>query len=326
MDVFHQAQAHLLEMSIVDQVLDDVVERYACEVDDKATADFAASERRVYYQIWKPTKQHVFPTTVPHLPLGHQEAKDQWTTLTSSGSTFYQQYLRKVAIETNHVESTFLVTGESMRDVIQRGIADAEISTCRESALHDTSTIRNILHDTIAAYELLLPLADDPASLDKSALCRIHAALMKTCRFVDTYTPLGMTRSATRKTVFVAGTYNIQCCPFNQVDAELDRICNLAKQWSRTWRNPFATASWLHLVLVRCHPFEDGNGRLTRLIASIPLIRHGYPPLCIPLAERMEYYDAINKAYTGDHRALAEFLLQGMRESMASVQSLGVSS
>ncbi|KAF8175107.1 hypothetical protein BJ912DRAFT_1075454 [Pholiota molesta] len=42
--------------------------------------------------------------------------------------------------------------------------------------------------------------------------------------------------------------------------------------------------------------------------------------------ERMEYYDVINKAYTGDHSALAEFLLQGMRESMASVQSLGVSS
>jgi hypothetical protein len=81
----------------------------------------------------------------------------------------------------------------------------------------------------LQAYELLLPLADNPASLDKTALCRIHAALMKTCRFVDTYTPLGMTRSATRKTVFVAGTYNIQCCPFNQVDAELDRICNLAK-------------------------------------------------------------------------------------------------
>lgn len=76
--------------------------------------------------------------------------------------------------------------------------------------------------------------------------------------------------------------------------------------------NLFAFASWLHLVLARCHPFDvricsrflpkmylsfiqDGNGRTTRLIASIPLVLHGYPPISIPLSARESYIDAINQ-------------------------------
>ncbi|KIM47313.1 hypothetical protein M413DRAFT_64116 [Hebeloma cylindrosporum] len=146
---------------------------------------------------------------------------------------------------------------------------------------------------------------------------------MKTCQYTDLhYIPAGKTREETRKTVIVAGTYKIECCPFPRVDEELEYICKMAKQWIKSWRNPFATASWIHLVLVRCHPFEDGNGRIVRLLASIPLINHGYPPISVGLAQRADYYAAINKAYEGDHNALIECMLQGMKETIASVQSL----
>ena len=63
-----------------------------------------------YYQSWKPTKQHSFPTNFPQLPLKAQEVKDQWQASASEGSAFLNAYLIKLAIETNHVESTFLLT------------------------------------------------------------------------------------------------------------------------------------------------------------------------------------------------------------------------
>lgn len=63
-----------------------------------------------YHQKWKPTKQHPFPTNCPQLPLGAQEVKDRWQELASEGSAFFSAYLKKLAIETNHVESTFLLT------------------------------------------------------------------------------------------------------------------------------------------------------------------------------------------------------------------------
>ena len=44
-----------------------------------------------------------------------------------------------------------------------------------------------------------------------------------------------------------------------------------------------------HLGFVRVHPFFDGNGRVARLVANLPVLRAGYPPLTIPGERRGEY-------------------------------------
>jgi Fic family protein len=51
--------------------------------------------------------------------------------------------------------------------------------------------------------------------------------------------------------------------------------------------------SWIHLSFVRIHPFFDGNGRIARLIANLPLLKCGYPPLLISPVNRIEYINAI---------------------------------
>ncbi|KDR84241.1 hypothetical protein GALMADRAFT_220032 [Galerina marginata CBS 339.88] len=144
---------------------------------------------------------------------------------------------------------------------------------------------------------------------------------MRTCRFNQAhYTPAGMTRSETQSTVVISGVYTVECCPFPEVDAEVTYICKMAK--IKNWRNPFATASWFHTVLASCHPFDDGNGRIVRLLASIPLMKHGYPPISISFTQRADYYTALNKARDGDHNAIVQCILGGMREAMMSVRSL----
>jgi len=46
-----------------------------------------------------------------------------------------------------------------------------------------------------------------------------------------------------------------------------------------------------HTSFVRIHPFFDGNGRIARLIANLPVLRGGYPPIVIPRERRVEYID-----------------------------------
>ena len=41
--------------------------------------------------------------------------------------------------------------------------------------------------------------------------------------------------------------------------------------------DPFELASWLHFNIVTLHPFEDGNGRLSRLLWCYSLMRDGLP-------------------------------------------------
>ncbi len=45
----------------------------------------------------------------------------------------------------------------------------------------------------------------------------------------------------------------------------------------------------IHMGIVHIHPFWDGNGRIARLLANIPLLRAGLPPLTISQDERRTY-------------------------------------
>jgi Fic family protein len=50
----------------------------------------------------------------------------------------------------------------------------------------------------------------------------------------------------------------------------------------------------LHIGFVHIHPFWDGNGRLARLIANIPLLKSGLPPLVVDESRRMEYIKSLS--------------------------------
>lgn len=45
-------------------------------------------------------------------------------------------------------------------------------------------------------------------------------------------------------------------------------------------------AALAHYKLVDIHPFTDGNGRTSRLIMNLILLRSGYPPVIISKGDR----------------------------------------
>lgn len=51
-----------------------------------------------------------------------------------------------------------------------------------------------------------------------------------------------------------------------------------------------------HFNIAVIHPFEDGNGRLARLIQNSFLISDKYPPIIIPANERDKYLDFLSEA------------------------------
>ena len=50
-----------------------------------------------------------------------------------------------------------------------------------------------------------------------------------------------------------------------------------------------------NVEFIRIHPFEDGNGRTSRLILNYNMLRQGYAPILIPESMREKYFTERNK-------------------------------
>lgn len=59
--------------------------------------------------------------------------------------------------------------------------------------------------------------------------------------------------------------------------------------------SPIELASLFHYRYIRIHPFEDGNGRISRLIVNYILYRHGYPMIVVKSSDKNNYLTALNR-------------------------------
>lgn len=60
--------------------------------------------------------------------------------------------------------------------------------------------------------------------------------------------------------------------------------------------SPIELAALFHYRYIRIHPFEDGNGRIARLMVNYILARHGLPMIVIRSRKKQEYLEALHQA------------------------------
>ena len=81
--------------------------------------------------------------------------------------------------------------------------------------------------------------------------------------------------------------------------------------------HPIVRASLLHGELVKIHPFIDGNGRTSRLIMNMDLMRSGYVPVIIKKDNRLKYYEALDKAHiTGNYTDFVKLVTEAENEML----------
>ncbi|QQS55834.1 MAG: Fic family protein [Candidatus Competibacteraceae bacterium] len=155
------------------------------------------------------------------------------------------------------------------------------------------------------AIELLYHWIERTTPLVESDLFQLHRAV-QTEVIVDIYSPVGAWKNEPN------GTYYID--PHNRQAwreyAQPKHVPALMGDWLASLnqtltgdldRDAALTAyTRLHLAFTRIHPFFDGNGRMARLIANLPLLQSGFPPIVVARERRREYIKLL-VAYDSAH-------------------------
>lgn len=92
--------------------------------------------------------------------------------------------------------------------------------------------------------------------------------------------------------------------------------------------HPVIRAAKVHADFVAIHPFIDGNGRTSRLLMNLELMKAGYPTAILPVERRLEYYQLLDQ-YSVDshHEPFETFIAELVLESFDTYfEALGITS
>lgn len=110
----------------------------------------------------------------------------------------------------------------------------------------------------------------------------------------DIYRPVGAWKREENGTYGAEGARSVYM-PY----ASASETPELMQDWIKAFNALFdgekdeqaALESYLsaHVSFVRIHPFFDGNGRIARLLANLPVLYAGFPPIIVPSEARLDY-------------------------------------
>lgn len=78
-------------------------------------------------------------------------------------------------------------------------------------------------------------------------------------------------------------------------------------------------AAFIHYKFVLIHPFDDGNGRISRLLMNYVLLKNGLPPIIIKSEDKKNYLNALNQADTGNLQAFVDYIAKQLVWSLELV-------
>lgn len=152
--------------------------------------------------------------------------------------------------------------------------------------------------------------------LDLPLVCQFHNELFKDVRdhagrirrpgFGSEYLTFGPNRSVRRDAV-----ERELVSTFERVERELPKLIDARDRDDADFElDAIRLAVWAHAEIVRIHPFEDGNGRISRLCAGHLLLQCGLLP--VPLeAVKQEYTGALNHYHrTRDSDPLVDLFIR----------------
>ena len=218
---------------------------------------------------------------------------------------------QKIRLEFNYhsnaIEGNTLTLGET-RNLILHGL------TAHGKPIRDHLDIEG--HDY--AVKAMEEAVRDKESLNGVFMRNLHAVLLKEPYEMDALTPdgrltkrliaIGRYKTAPNNVRTSTGEIHYYTPP-EQVGAEMSDLIDWYRDQEARGEHPIVLAATFHYRFVRIHPFDDGNGRMARLLMNMILIGHGYTVAIVARESRSRYIQEIEDvAKTEDLSRFIEFI------------------
>lgn len=229
--------------------------------------------------------------------------------------TFIAELKREHAIETGIVERLYDLDKGVTETFIKKGFAESYISH------NDTNVpvprLMAHLSDHLNAVDFVFDMVKKNRALTIGFVKELHALVTQNQEFSEGRDQFGKKVSVKlRKGAFKtlennpvrADGVKVLYCPVVHVESEMDNLVAIYNKAESDKVSPLICAAWFHHAFTMIHPFQDGNGRVARLLASLILIKHRLFPFTVPREEaKSRYIDALEKADADQPQTLVEY-------------------
>ena len=158
-------------------------------------------------------------------------------------------------------------------------------------------------HQEVVGHARAIDLLYDSlkkGQLKEQDLFKLHTAV-QTNIVVDVFAPVGAWKQESNGTYALTADNQRVFIDFSdpkhvpQAMAHWLLLANRLMKETLSKQQVIDAFAQLHLAFVHIHPFQDGNGRMARLLSNLPALKAGYPPILIANKNRKQYLQLLSE-------------------------------
>ena len=266
------------------------------------------SDSRYAVLLFWSERDDAYIATVPELPGCAADGATRQEAL----AAVERRALRRAAVDTGALEGLYTTDRGFTRTVALSALTVE--AAVRPAKGQDVALM---VADQMEAYEYVLDAVTGRRPPTQQTVRELHAITTRHQPTYEVQTPLGPQRRS-----LVGGAYKTEpndpprpdgstfaYAPPLDVPSEMARLLDGLRRGQEEGVHPVLLAAHLHYGFVCVHPFPDGNGRVARQLASIPLLGAARVPFLVFADQRDDYLDALEAADAGRLDAYSRFTL-----------------
>lgn len=205
---------------------------------------------------------------------------------------FWKRYGALNSVEKKQFDTNFVVTFVYNTNSIEGStLTPKEVELLLEEGISPNRPINDVL-EAKSAEKALEFIKNYKGKFDFDFVLKIHEIYFKDS-FGDVAGKLK------RRDNYIAGS-RFQTTPAARVFEEMKFFFQDYNELKKKL-HPLELAAWVHWKHVRIHPFQDGNGRTSRLLMNYVLHSNKYPMIDIKTKDKLSYFKSLDKCNSNNN-------------------------